>query len=87
MTLTIDKAGRIVVPKRVRDSHHLYPGAEIELEICDDELRLRPVREEPSLIEKNGLKIHHGRGVTDLDLVAFLEARRAERIDESTMRP
>ncbi|MEN9840296.1 MAG: Antidote-toxin recognition MazE, bacterial antitoxin, partial [Verrucomicrobiota bacterium] len=31
MTITIDRAGRVVLPKSIRDRFHLTPGTEIEL--------------------------------------------------------
>ena len=45
-TVTIDKAGRIVVPKPVRDALHLKSGDQLEIEQDGDTLTLRhkPVR-------------------------------------------
>jgi AbrB family looped-hinge helix DNA binding protein len=41
MNITIDRAGRIVVPKALRDRFGLHPGAELEIEAQADGLRLR----------------------------------------------
>jgi AbrB family looped-hinge helix DNA binding protein len=79
MTITIDGAGRIVVPKKVRDRLNLQPGAELEAEIKGDVLTLRNIRSEPSLIRKQGLLIHHGSEKSDLDLVRFMEGERQAR--------
>ena len=35
MTITIDKLGRIVIPKKIRDRFNLVPGSEMELEPLD----------------------------------------------------
>ena len=42
--LTIDKAGRIVIPKPLREELHLEPGDDLELESAGEEITLRPVR-------------------------------------------
>jgi AbrB family looped-hinge helix DNA binding protein len=45
MRVTMDRAGRIVIPKEARDRLGLRAGAEMELDIVDDHLELscRPV--------------------------------------------
>ena len=43
MELTIDKAGRILIPKSVRDDLHLQAGDSLELDRQGDTLRLTPV--------------------------------------------
>jgi AbrB family looped-hinge helix DNA binding protein len=40
MRTTIDKAGRVVVPKRLRDELGLTPGRELELTVVDGHLEL-----------------------------------------------
>lgn len=40
MVVTIDKAGRVVVPKPLRDLLHLEPGQELELEVIEGGLQL-----------------------------------------------
>ena len=40
MQTTIDSAGRIVVPKRLRDELGLQPGQVLELEITDGRLQI-----------------------------------------------
>jgi AbrB family looped-hinge helix DNA binding protein len=42
--LTIDKLGRIVLPKPVREKLQLSAGDELELESLDDRITLRPLR-------------------------------------------
>ncbi len=44
MLVTIDRAGRIVIPKEIRDRLSLGPNAEIELTADGDEIRLSPRR-------------------------------------------
>ena len=39
-TLKVDKAGRVVIPKRIREKMHLQPGARLRLELVGDRLEL-----------------------------------------------
>ena len=43
MTLTIDTAGRIVIPKSMRDQIGLSAGSELEIHLKDGRLELEPV--------------------------------------------
>ncbi len=42
MRVTMDRAGRVVLPKPVRDQLHLHAGAEFELVVDGWALRLEP---------------------------------------------
>lgn len=44
MLVTIDKAGRVVIPKETRDRLSLGPDAELELTVHGDSIELSPVR-------------------------------------------
>jgi AbrB family looped-hinge helix DNA binding protein len=56
MRTTIDKAGRVVVPKVLREQMGLTPGIEIEIEIDqrDGELTIRPVGPQVVAVERSG---------------------------------
>ena len=54
-TLTLDKAGRIVLPKPVRDQLQLSAGDSLELESSEDQIVLRPVRGTAGLRKKQGI--------------------------------
>jgi AbrB family looped-hinge helix DNA binding protein len=54
-TLTIDKAGRLVLPKPVREELQLSAGDSLELESSEDQIVLRPVRGTTSLRKKQGV--------------------------------
>jgi AbrB family looped-hinge helix DNA binding protein len=49
MRLTIDRFGRIVIPKRLRERLGLHPGTEVELEPSGETLVVRAVVSEPVL--------------------------------------
>ena len=50
----IDKAGRIVVPKKLRDALHLTPGTRLRVERNGDTLMLMPTAAEAQLVIENG---------------------------------
>ncbi len=54
MMVVIDRAGRVVIPKDVRDRLSLAPDTEIELVTDGDSIRLTPVRS-------------RGRGIVEID--------------------
>ena len=67
-TITVDRSGRILLPKSVRELLGLMPGDELELQIDGNSMSLRPVRaaggsavtgESPG--RKGGLVVFPGR--------------------------
>ena len=58
MKLTLDKAGRIVLPKPLRDELHLEPGDALEIERSGEDITLRPVRGEVQLRKKHGIWVY-----------------------------
>ena len=66
METTVDRFGRIVIPKRVRESLGLSPGTKMEIESVGDEVVLKPVREEPSVVDKDGVLIFTGLATEDI---------------------
>jgi AbrB family looped-hinge helix DNA binding protein len=54
-TLTVDKAGRVVLPKPIRDELQLSAGVSLELEASEDQIILRPVRNRVGMRKKQGI--------------------------------
>jgi AbrB family looped-hinge helix DNA binding protein len=54
-TLNIDRAGRLVLPKPVREQLQLEPGEPLELESFDDHIVLRPVRGTATPYKRQGI--------------------------------
>ena len=57
--LTIDKAGRVVIPKPLREQLHLEPGDSLELETSGEHITLRPVRGTGPLTKEHGVWVFH----------------------------
>jgi AbrB family looped-hinge helix DNA binding protein len=79
MQLTIDKAGRVVIPKSVRDDLRLRAGDTLELECEADAMRLRPVRPKALMRKKKGIWVYGG-DVGELDVVRSIDEMREQRI-------
>jgi AbrB family looped-hinge helix DNA binding protein len=57
--LTIDKAGRVVIPKSVREELGLEPGDSLEMESAGEAITLRPVRGTGPLVKEHGVWVFH----------------------------
>ncbi len=82
VTLSIDKAGRLVIPKPVRERLGLAAGAEVELSELRDGLVLKVLSPHPSIEEVDGLLVHQGRPESDVDLRDATNEQREDRIRE-----
>ncbi len=54
-TVTIDQAGRLVLPKPMREELQLSAGDSLELEISENAIVLRPVRGAATMRKKQGV--------------------------------
>jgi AbrB family looped-hinge helix DNA binding protein len=78
MKTTLDRFGRLVVPKDIRDRLGLRPGVEIEIDEKENEVILKLVDHEPSLMVKEGLLVYSGKATGDLR--AAVRAHRDDRL-------
>jgi AbrB family looped-hinge helix DNA binding protein len=80
MTLKMDKAGRIILPKPVRDRLGLQAGSDLELLETPEGVVLKPAERRPSMVKKQGLWVHTGILPTGFDAVQAIREDREERI-------
>jgi AbrB family looped-hinge helix DNA binding protein len=59
-TVTLDKAGRVVIPKALRDELRLEPGDSLALEAEGENIALRPLRSASPLRKERGVWVFHG---------------------------
>jgi AbrB family looped-hinge helix DNA binding protein len=52
MKSTIDSAGRLLLPKPIREAANLEGGTEVEIRVTGDHLEIEPVPAEVSLVQK-----------------------------------
>jgi AbrB family looped-hinge helix DNA binding protein len=60
--VTIDKAGRVVIPIRMRNEMNLTAGDELALESSGESVTLRPVRSVPRMRKKKGMWVFNSGG-------------------------
>lgn len=53
--IVLDKAGRVVIPKTLRQELHLNPGDSLHLESHGEQITLRPVRGTGPLHKEDGV--------------------------------
>jgi len=83
MIVTIDKAGRIVVPKQLRERLSLRPNSELEMVEQSNGVLLRVPEQKPSLGHAHGLLVHQGRAETSANWDLTLEHVREERLQRT----
>lgn len=57
MDLVLDKLGRVVIPKKVREHLHLHAGSRLRLREEADGVYLEALREDPPLEERGGVLV------------------------------
>jgi AbrB family looped-hinge helix DNA binding protein len=82
MTVTLDKAGRVVLPKRLRQQLHLAPGDTLELESEGERVTLRPVRPQALLRKEYGVWVYQGEPA-DLSIPDLMDREREKRARET----
>lgn len=78
MEATVDKYGRIVVPKPLRDELGIEAGTQLILEVEQDRLVLKPVNRDV-LEEREGLLVSTADLDEDLDVQAVIDEVRTRR--------
>jgi len=80
MKTTIDHAGRLVIPKAVRDEAGLHAGAEVDVECRDGRVEIEAASVPRRLVEREGGVVIEAEGdvppLTDDDVRNVLERTR-----------
>jgi AbrB family looped-hinge helix DNA binding protein len=78
METKLDKFGRVVLPKDIRDNLDLKPGQVLKIEKSDDEVILKPLRKGSPLHVKDGVLIFSGTATGDI--MEAVHLHRKERL-------
>lgn len=82
--LKLDKLGRIVLPKAVRERLQVSAGDQFEMESSDDRITLRPVRGNAQLRKKRGVWVFQsGEPLSEATVQQTIEQIRRERDDQN----
>ncbi|HEV3156654.1 MAG TPA: AbrB/MazE/SpoVT family DNA-binding domain-containing protein [Candidatus Baltobacteraceae bacterium] len=81
MELRIDKAGRIIFPKPLRERLGLMLVTAVEAVEQPDGLLLKRIRQRPSMLKVDGLWVHQGSAESGANWERILADLSDERID------
>jgi AbrB family looped-hinge helix DNA binding protein len=81
MTVQIDQAGRVVLPKRLRERFRLRGGDTLAIEVRGDAIELRPTRAAGELKCVNGVLVFTGAAPLERGR-DFVADSREERMDD-----
>ncbi len=79
METMIDRFGRVLIPKRVRDDLGLRPGTTLKIEESGGAISLSPLTEEVVLADEDGVLVFTGRLSGDVGVA--LADMREQRLD------
>jgi AbrB family looped-hinge helix DNA binding protein len=57
MKTTIDRAGRLVVPKKIREAAGILPGSELTIRVTDGRIEIEPAPLDVQLVKKGSLTV------------------------------
>ena len=78
--VTLDRAGRVVLPKTLRDELRLSPGDTLDLTVTGNEVTLRPRRGATPLQKERGVWVFRtGKPLTAAETEETLRNIRAQR--------
>ena len=80
MTLKIDKAGRVILPKPVRDRLGLHAGSDLEMRETKDGIMLTPTGQSPSMIKKGNFWVFTAEIPPGWDVLKAIDEDREDRI-------
>jgi AbrB family looped-hinge helix DNA binding protein len=81
MELSIDKFGRVVIPKKLREHLGVGLGRKVEAKETPEGILLKPVRHGSGLMRKDGFLILRGGGDdSHINWDTLVEEEREERI-------
>ena len=78
----IDRSGRLVVPKKLRDALHLVPGTRLTVRQEGRGIVLEPEAKPGGLYMKNGLLVYSTGRKLPSEHVSWVEQDREDRADE-----
>jgi len=82
--ITLDKAGRMVLPKAVRDALRVGPGDTLRIESDDERIILSPVRQHAGLHKEHGVWVYRSGTPVSRPLAELVNEQRDQRLEDLT---
>ncbi|MEO8053463.1 MAG: AbrB/MazE/SpoVT family DNA-binding domain-containing protein [Acidobacteriota bacterium] len=79
--LTLDRAGRVLIPKTLRQELQLGPGDALQLESKGEQITLRPIRPKALLKKEHGVWVYQGEA-THASIPDLIDRERVKRLRE-----
>ena len=57
MTITIDRAGRVVIPKEIRDAAGIEPGMPLVVTVAEGRIEIAPRRRPVRIVKRGRLQV------------------------------
>ena len=69
METTLDRFGRVVIPKQLREDLGLHPGSVLQIKKDNQKIFIEPIHEEPKFVVKKGVLVYQGTAIDDIEKV------------------
>ena len=79
-TTAIDRFGRIVIPKSVRDTLGIDPATELTVNVEGDQILLTPILDPERLIVRDGVTLFEGELLEDMGSMLEVVNHRRVRV-------
>ncbi len=83
MDLKIDKAGRILIPKPLRERLGFRPDCALEAVEQPEGVLIKRIEQRASMVKVDGLWVHQGTAEPGANFGSVLEEVRSERIGQT----
>jgi AbrB family looped-hinge helix DNA binding protein len=81
METTLDKFGRVVIPKKVREDLGLEPGVVLKIKQENEKILMEPMHNEPRIVVKKGVLVFTGNATGSIeDAVRTLRKKRISKV-------
>jgi AbrB family looped-hinge helix DNA binding protein len=78
---TLDRFGRVVIPKKVREDLGLEPGVVLKIKKENDKILMEPMHNEPRIVLKKGVLVVTGNATGSIeDAVRTLRKKRISKV-------
>ena len=69
METTLDRFGRVVIPKQLREDLGLHPGSVLQIKRENQKIFIEPAHEEPKFVVKKGVLVYQGTATGNIEKV------------------